>query len=237
MTRRKPARRFPPEVLNDAEVRALLAACGDRTLPERRNRALLVLLYRSGLRISEALMLHPKDIDLDSGTVRVLFAKGGRSRTVGIDPLAASELRRWVEARAERRFGDRAPLFCSRLGKPVTTGYLRRLLPGLARRAGILKRVHAHGLRHTHASELRTEGVDITILTGKPNELVAPVHDRMPVIVRPELYDLWLDPAAPPAALSPVLEPFPAAEMEAYPVGTRVNSPRNDDAELIERVG
>jgi site-specific recombinase XerD len=85
MARRKPLRRFPPEVLNDAEVRALLHACGDRTLPERRNRALLVLLYRSGLRISEALMLHPKDIDLDSGTVRVLFAKGGRSRTVGID--------------------------------------------------------------------------------------------------------------------------------------------------------
>jgi site-specific recombinase XerD len=44
MARRKPARRFPPEVLNDAEVRALLHACGNRTLPERRNRALLVLL-------------------------------------------------------------------------------------------------------------------------------------------------------------------------------------------------
>jgi site-specific recombinase XerD len=164
MSRQKSVRRFPPEVLNDAEVRALLHACGDRTLPERRNRALLVLLYRGGLRISEALMLHPKDIDLDSGKVRVLFAKGGRSRTVGIDPFAASELRRWMEARAERRFGDRAPLFCSRTGKAVTTGYLRRLLPGLARCGGILKRVHAHGLRHIHASELRTEGVDIAII-------------------------------------------------------------------------
>jgi len=56
MARRKPARRFPPEVLNDQEVRALLHACGDRTLPERRNRALLVLLYRAGLRISESVL-------------------------------------------------------------------------------------------------------------------------------------------------------------------------------------
>jgi len=165
MARPKPARRFPPEVLNDQEVRALLHACRDRTLPERRNRALLVLLYRAGLRISEALMPHPKDIDLDSGTVRVLFAKGGRSRTVGIDPFAAAELKRWMEVRAERRFDARAPLFCSWTGKAITTGYLRRLLPGLARSAGILKRVHAHGLRHTHASELRTEGVDIAIIS------------------------------------------------------------------------
>jgi site-specific recombinase XerC len=69
-------------------------------------------------------MLRPKSIDLDSDTVRVLFAKGGRSRTVGIDPLAAAEMRRWVEARAARGLDAdaRAPLFCSRTGKPVTAG-------------------------------------------------------------------------------------------------------------------
>jgi putative SOS response-associated peptidase YedK len=65
-----------------------------------------------------------------------------------------------------------------------------------------------------------------TILTGKPNELVAPIHDRMPVIVRPGLYDLWLDPAAPPDTLSPVLEPFSASEMEAYPVGRGLTARR-----------
>jgi site-specific recombinase XerD len=88
-----------------------------------------------------------------------------RSRTLGIDPFAAIELRRWLEARPARGFDARAPLFCSRTGKAVTTGYLRRLLPGLARHTGILKRVHAHGLRHTHTSELRTEGVDIAIIS------------------------------------------------------------------------
>src|SRR5947209_2738202 len=98
MPRRKPKRRFPAEVLSDAEVRALLVACGNSTMSERRNRALLVLLYRGGLRVGEALMLQPKDLDLESGTVRVLFAKGGRSRTIGIDPFATGELKLWLQA-------------------------------------------------------------------------------------------------------------------------------------------
>lgn len=55
-------------------------------------------------------------------------------------------------------------LFVTVSGKAMTTGYLRRKLPELARAAGIHKRVHAHGLRHTHASELRTEGVDIAVI-------------------------------------------------------------------------
>jgi putative SOS response-associated peptidase YedK len=74
-----------------------------------------------------------------------------------------------------------------------------------------------------------------TILTGKPNALVAPIHDRMPVIVRPELYDLWLD-AAPHAAtdFAQVFEPYPAELMEACRVSTRVNSPAHDDPSLVE---
>jgi putative SOS response-associated peptidase YedK len=60
----------------------------------------------------------------------------------------------------------------------------------------------------------------------------------MPVIVRPEHFGLWLDPGTTDAAaLTPVLEPFPGSEMDAFPVGTRVNSPRNDDMGLIERCG
>ena len=159
-------RRFPPEVLSDAEVRALLDACGDGPTGLR-NRALLVVLYRSGLRIREALALHPKDLDLDGGSIRVLWAKGGRSRTVGIDPAAAAEVARWVAARAA--LGPHpppgSPLFCGPGGRAITPGYLRHLLPGLARIAGIAKRVHAHGLRHTHAAQLRKEGVDIGIIS------------------------------------------------------------------------
>ncbi len=73
------------------------------------------------------------------------------------------------------------------------------------------------------------------ILTTEPNELVRPVHDRMPVIVSPENYEFWLDPAVQDVALlRPIFRPFPGDELAAYPVGTRVNDPASDDPSYIE---
>lgn len=74
-----------------------------------------------------------------------------------------------------------------------------------------------------------------TILTTKPNALVQPLHDRMPVILRPEDYALWLDPTitAPPA-LEPLFEPFPAEEMLDKVVSRRVNKPDSDGPEVLE---
>ncbi|QYK49090.1 MAG: tyrosine-type recombinase/integrase [Phycisphaeraceae bacterium] len=182
--RPKPKRRLPPEVLTDDEVRALLDACGRYTPVALRNRALITLMYRAGLRVSEALALHPKDVDLESGIVRVLHGKGDRYRAVGLDPGAAAVVATWL---AERGRGQRAaaranpprgragdgqrdplaaaPLLCTAYGTPVTTGYVRRLMKRLGRQAGIAKRVHAHGLRHTHAAQLRSEGVDVGIIS------------------------------------------------------------------------
>jgi putative SOS response-associated peptidase YedK len=74
-----------------------------------------------------------------------------------------------------------------------------------------------------------------TILTTSPNELVAPVHDRMPVIVAPEDYARWLDPKRSATDVQDLLRPYPAAEMEAVPVGKHVNSPANDDQRCIEK--
>ena len=70
-------------------------------------------------------------------------------------------------------------------------------------------------------------------LTTMPNELMAPIHDRMPVMLRPGDYGLWLDPAAKPADLKDLLAPYPSDEMEAYPVSTLVNRPGNDSPECI----
>jgi len=72
-----------------------------------------------------------------------------------------------------------------------------------------------------------------TILTTKPNEIVAPLHDRMPVILAPDDYDRWLDTDFDPACL---IRPFPIDEMVAWPVSTRVNKPENDDAQILDRV-
>lgn len=157
-------KRLPAEVLSSREVGQLLAACGDDH-GGLRARALIAVLYRAGLRIGEALALTPKDLDLDGHALRVLRGKGDASRTVGIDPGAAGHVRAWLAARAKLNPPVGAPVFCTARGGAMSASYARRLLPALARRAGIEKRVHAHGLRHTHAAELRGEGVDIGIIS------------------------------------------------------------------------
>ncbi len=162
--RKKSKRRLPPEVLSPEEIAAMMDACAD-TPAGLRNRALITVLYRAGLRINEALSLRPKDLDPRSGAIRVLFAKGGRSRTVGMDGQAFDALGQWLEIRAAHGINGLDPVFCLLDGQPLQDGYIRVLFPRLGRQAGIAKRVHAHGLRHTHASELRAEGVDIGIIS------------------------------------------------------------------------
>jgi putative SOS response-associated peptidase YedK len=71
------------------------------------------------------------------------------------------------------------------------------------------------------------------ILTCPPNELVAPIHNRMPVILPKSARERWLDPSAGAAELQSRLTPFPADQMEAYAVSTLVNSPRNDSPECV----
>jgi putative SOS response-associated peptidase YedK len=79
------------------------------------------------------------------------------------------------------------------------------------------------------------EGESCCILTTGPNELMKPIHDRMPVIVDPRRYALWIDPDADDAeALADVLRPCPAERMRAYAVSTWVNDPRHDDPRCIE---
>jgi putative SOS response-associated peptidase YedK len=74
-----------------------------------------------------------------------------------------------------------------------------------------------------------------TILTTAPNEIAAEVHDRMPVILSREDHDFWLDPEVDETgALRELLVPYPAEEMEAYPVSRHVNRPTNDDERCVE---
>jgi putative SOS response-associated peptidase YedK len=81
--------------------------------------------------------------------------------------------------------------------------------------------------------ELRT----FTIITTTANELVSPVHERMPVILNPEHEATWLNPELlSPEQLNEILVPYPAQEMQSFRVSTQVNSPRNDDPGLIQPV-
>jgi putative SOS response-associated peptidase YedK len=90
--------------------------------------------------------------------------------------------------------------------------------------------------------EARSKGEEpvesCTILTTNANDLMRPLHDRMPVILHRGDYDRWLDPTLQdPKDLAPLLVPHPGGDLAAYPVSTRVNSPRNDDARCVEPIG
>lgn len=81
-------------------------------------------------------------------------------------------------------------------------------------------------------SEVRS----FTIITTEPNDLMRPIHNRMPCLLRPQDEEKWLDPDLRDATkLLPVLAPYPAKEMEAYEVSTLVNSPRNDSPECVKQ--
>lgn len=74
------------------------------------------------------------------------------------------------------------------------------------------------------------------ILTTSPNSLMAPIHDRMPVIVGPSDWEAWLDPSTPQATLAGLLHPYPQHDLEAIPVGRQVSTSDRDDSSLIEPV-
>lgn len=160
--------KLPPEPLTSEELRAMLrAVC--KSPGGARNAALLVVLWRAGLRIAEALDLEHRDIDLKHRMLTVRQGKGAKRRVVGIDPRAMVYVERWLEVR-EKELGlaRQGKVFCSvqlpMRGQPMSTSSARDMLKNLARAAGVEKRVHPHGFRHTHAFELMQEGVPLPII-------------------------------------------------------------------------
>lgn len=155
---------FPAEPLTPEEAFALVDACGDGAAA-RRNRALIVMYWRTGLRCQEALDLYPKDVDLYNGRVAVLHGKGDRRRVVAIDRAGAAIVGLWERERREIGLNGTQPYFCVLQGPTAGRGlgdaYVRDLFKKLGKRAGIEKRVHPHGLRHTYASYLLDRGVPI----------------------------------------------------------------------------
>jgi integrase/recombinase XerD len=158
--------RYPAEPLTPAEMAALIGQCSRRAPTGIRNRALITLLYRSGLRVSEVLTLRPADVNLDAHSIRLLDSKSGQAQTRGFHPSADDALLRWMDER--KRLGlatNGHKLFCTLAGGPLSDDYVRNMLRRLAGKAGIEKRVHPHGLRHTYAFELEQAGTPVTVIS------------------------------------------------------------------------
>ena len=160
----KPPTRRPVEILTAEEVKSLLRACSGRAPTGIRNRAMIALGWRGGLRLGEVLALFPKDLDREAGTVNVLRGKGGKQRTIGLDPAAFALVERWLDKRHDLRLNGRHPLICTLKGEPLLQSYVRALMGRIGRKADIEKRVHFHGLRHSHARELASEHTPINVI-------------------------------------------------------------------------
>lgn len=161
MTYRTKGMRFPARPLSREEIISLVSSFGPGFCG-RRNAALVMLIWRSGLRIAEALALTSEDIDIDRGCVTVNHGKGNKLRVVGFDDSVIVSLGEWLETRGNWFNGDTPNLlFCTTRGDAIDPSYIRHMLKRKGKQAGIEGRVHAHGLRHSHAFELHKEGVPL----------------------------------------------------------------------------
>ena len=158
--------RLLPETLDVAEVETLLEAAGEGT----RDRALVELLYASGLRISEALRLDLEDLSFDAATVRVM-GKGGRERVVPVGEVALEWLRRWVDEDRPRLLdvshvtpSRGGPLFLGERGRRLARQQAWSAVKRAASAAGLAERVSPHTLRHSFATHLLEGGADLRIV-------------------------------------------------------------------------
>src|SRR3954471_24031187 len=156
--------RYPADPPSIEEIVAVMRAAGE-SLHGQRLRALVVVLWRAGLRISEALALAESDLDPRRGAVLVRRGKGGRRREVGMDDWAWEHLQPWLTARLELPVG---PLFCiisgPTRGRRWSISAARGQLRDTAAAAGARRRFAPHQLRHAHAVELAHEGVPLVVI-------------------------------------------------------------------------
>ena len=151
----------PPRV---EEIVAVMRQAG-RGPHGDRMRGLIVVLWRAGLRISEALDLRESDLESGRGALLVREGKGGRRREVGMDDWGWDQLRPWLDRRVALSVGS---LFCvidgPTRGRPWTAPAVRLQLRRLAVEAGVRRRFAPHQLRHAHAVEMAREGVPLNVI-------------------------------------------------------------------------
>lgn len=154
-----------PHPLTVDEVGRLLDMSRDDSPAGLRDRALLELLYGSGLRVSELVGLDVDDVDLEEGAVRVM-GKGGKEREVPLGRFGRDAVEAWLgRARPGLATGlSRGALFLNQRGGRLTRQSVNRILAANVRGAGIARRVTPHSLRHSFATHLLEGGADVRVV-------------------------------------------------------------------------
>ncbi len=154
----------PISPLNGRELGRLLAATGDTSWLNKRNRAMLELMVRTGLRVGEMVELRTEDVTIGPrlGEVLVRHGKGMKERNIPLGRQVRGALEAYLAMRPEKA-GDR--LFVSRTYKPLSTRDIQRMVQNATYRAGIHRKITPHLLRHTFATRALRSGVDIATLS------------------------------------------------------------------------
>jgi integrase len=168
--------RYPADPPKVEEIIAVMRVPGD----DRRLRGLIVIMWRAGLRIQEALALTEGDLDHRRGSLLVRRGKGGRRREVGMDAWGWEQLLPWLETRRALPVG---PLLCvingATRGRHWSPAAARAELRRTAAAAGVRRRFAPHQLRHAHAVEMAREGVPLIVIQrqlGHSNLGIASVY-------------------------------------------------------------
>lgn len=189
--------RYPADPPRVEEIIAVMRQAGEDR-HGLRIRALIAVVWRGGLRISEALALTETDVDQRNGSLLIRHGKNDKRREAGIDEWGLDHLNIWLHQRVQLPVG---PLFCiidgPTRGRAWAATAVRGELRALAAQAGVRRRFAPHQLRHAHAVELAREGVPVNIIQRQlghtdlgttstylqgidPSEIVNAVHSRRP---------------------------------------------------------
>lgn len=150
---------YLPKFLNQAEIELLFAVPDTSTELGLRDRAVLELMYASGLRVSEAVTLQMKDVDIDAG-ILTCKGKGSKTRRVPVGTSAIEWLKSYLAIRRKKENIETPNIFVNPLGKPVTRQEIHKFIKGYAKNAG-LEDVSPHTLRHSFATHLIQNSADI----------------------------------------------------------------------------
>jgi len=154
-----------PRVLSVEEVELLLSQPDLRTATGLRDRAMLELMYATGMRVSELLGLNMENLSLDSGFVRCL-GKGRKERIIPVGMIAVRYMKEYLvrgRPRLRRNSWERA-VFLNRSGKRLSRQGFWKVLKSYAQQAGIRKKISPHVLRHSFATHLLENGADLRVV-------------------------------------------------------------------------
>ena len=154
-----------PDVLSLEEIDKMIAQIDMSKSESHRNRAIIEMLYGSGLRVSELVNLRLSDIYLQEGYMRIT-GKGSKQRLVPISPVAAEWFVYWMQDRGLLDIKAEATdiAFVNRYGRQLTRAMIFTIIKTLARAAGIQKTISPHTLRHSFATHLLQNGADLRII-------------------------------------------------------------------------